>query len=306
MTNTLTEILTTLMTDPDQEHLRLGLVAWLNLREPTPVKPEHLPNWLRLAWIRSRLRTERRDGVAQSGWAVAMEISDWLKHVGAWPLDHWGSTEIDGSVCFVSELYCELDDGPELFRELAVRTGCVYAYSRQSYHGNGTVRALLFPPPAPVVASPAPRGAAEVPAPAAHHRMPFGKYKDQPVNAVPTTYLRWVLREGIKVSRLLREAIVAEVQRRPDGKMPLPEDYPQLNLPHGLDADATLRHLADYLQAAAHHAKAAGMAHSLLLTMLRQMPDVLRETAYRVVRQREASSRRFDYEAFMRVGGHPG
>lgn len=45
-------------------------------------------------------------------------------------------------------------------------------------------------------------------------RMPFGKYRGEPLRAVPTSYLRWVLRECDGIYLELREAIEEELQER--------------------------------------------------------------------------------------------
>jgi uncharacterized protein (TIGR02996 family) len=124
-----------------------GIFAdWLDERGPTPVRLHHLPNWLRLAWLRGVPSGEGR-GRLTAGWAVAMEMDrrfETTRYAAA--LDHWGSTTVAGRLCFVNEPYQYAADVLAQCRTLASLVGGVAAYARQSDWGHGTVRGLVFPP----------------------------------------------------------------------------------------------------------------------------------------------------------------
>jgi hypothetical protein len=55
--------------------------------------------------------------------------------------------------------------------------------------------------------------------------MPFGKHRDKPLDEVPTSYLRWVLRECVNIELWLRMAVVAELALR-CGEEPPPRSGP--------------------------------------------------------------------------------
>jgi hypothetical protein len=56
--------------------------------------------------------------------------------------------------------------------------------------------------------------------------MPFGKHQGQHVREVPTSYLRWVLREVETLDRWQRHAIEAELSRRGEGPRRHQEEAP--------------------------------------------------------------------------------
>jgi hypothetical protein len=136
----------------------------MNIVTPTdpaisPVRLHHIPNWFRLRL----LRAFGCDSGMTAGWYVlqrAIEESEkWLRQmdgyagrepsVGCYWLDHYGSTTIDGEVCFVSEPY--LPFPPDLNRlrvpdHLACSTNCRLLIFRDSaWNPPSTIR-LLFKP----------------------------------------------------------------------------------------------------------------------------------------------------------------
>jgi uncharacterized protein (TIGR02996 family) len=116
---------------------------WLDEQPTEPVRPSHLPNWLRLAWLRN-VRSpglwglDRRD---TTGWAVAEEIQ------GLMLLDHWGSVRIGTLTAFVNEPYIERAVALADFQDLASLVGGVAAFRWRSEWGHGTESVLLFPNP---------------------------------------------------------------------------------------------------------------------------------------------------------------
>lgn len=81
------------------------------LHQPTPVKQNHVPRWLR-----SRLLEAFREGRASKAWlpyrhctrgeSLLWALADHLRteYGGSW-LDHWGSTTMHGEQVFVAEPY---------------------------------------------------------------------------------------------------------------------------------------------------------------------------------------------------------
>jgi hypothetical protein len=70
--------------------------------------------------------------------------------------------------------------------------------------------------------------------------MPFGKYRGQPIDAIPPSYLRWVLREVRNLAPALRreiEQVLAEV----DGYRPGPSQPPPSPPPPPVPWDGILR-----------------------------------------------------------------
>jgi uncharacterized protein (TIGR02996 family) len=134
-----------LAANPGDDAAAHGLADWLDEAGPTPVQLHRLPNWLRLAWLRS----VPRDGFYRhtDGGSVAMEINHRLGTQAWGHLDHWGTTEIDGRPCLVTEPYREPAEVLAQCRLLASLAGGIPAYARRSAWGHGTVRGLLFPPP---------------------------------------------------------------------------------------------------------------------------------------------------------------
>lgn len=131
--------------------LRAAFADWLDERGPTPVWLHHLPNWLRLAWVRTRRPTDVIPRSSPSSWSVAQEIdrdvSAFNARAGRWcSLDHWGTTILGGVVAFVNEPYAKDPDAQVMFDGLAGRVGAAHGYARGSAWGNGTMRVLLFPP----------------------------------------------------------------------------------------------------------------------------------------------------------------
>jgi uncharacterized protein (TIGR02996 family) len=147
---------------PEDPAPRLVFADWLDERGPTPVRHYHLPNWLRLAWVRNRpdgygshyYRGYRATSAASS---VVMEITDWLQaprqNLGG-RLDHWGSTQVAGYLCFVNEPYSSEDVALAFLRPLADHLGCPRAFARRAAWAecgggkpvSGLCRVLLFPP----------------------------------------------------------------------------------------------------------------------------------------------------------------
>lgn len=132
---------------PEDEARRLILADLLDEWGATPVQLHHLPNWLRLAWIRHAPEGARRKGYwgrsRTDGCSVSQDIARWYAD-SSW-LDHWGSSTIAGLPCFVNEPYRDIEAGLFLFRDLARDVGGVDCYARVSAWGYGTRRFLLFP-----------------------------------------------------------------------------------------------------------------------------------------------------------------
>ena len=104
-------------------------------------EPRNLPNWLRLAWMRARKNKGHAHGV--SGWAISQEINGFLTA----DLDHWGSSRIAGSVCFVTEPYSPAEIVLSDMNWLAAVVGG-YAYVEDdTWHGFGTIRGIVSPSP---------------------------------------------------------------------------------------------------------------------------------------------------------------
>src|SRR5947209_6266368 len=84
---------------PDADGPRLAFADWLDERGPTPVRLGHLPNWLRVSWLR-RTRPFPKAVAKAAGFrrftnigSVAAEIDGALATVlGGHRLEHWGST----------------------------------------------------------------------------------------------------------------------------------------------------------------------------------------------------------------------
>lgn len=51
-------------------------------------------------------------------------------------------------------------------------------------------------------------------------KMPFGKYRDEPLEEIPTGYLEWVVRNCTRIDPWLRRLIDVELEER---KQPVPE-----------------------------------------------------------------------------------
>jgi hypothetical protein len=105
----------------------------------------HVPNWLRLAWLRARPgQRHYRGGTA--GWEVFTEVNEVLTAAGHPGLDHWGSTQVGGKLCFVTEPYQDVPTVAAEMQYLASIVGGTPTASRESDWGHGTVRGLLVPP----------------------------------------------------------------------------------------------------------------------------------------------------------------
>jgi uncharacterized protein (TIGR02996 family) len=131
----------------------LGAFAdWLEEQGPTPVRKGHLPRWLR-DLVRAK---GLPSGAKASPWpgptaGAAAEVASWLGgQVGGLRrragFDGWGSTVICSRLCLVNESAGPVEDAFAYLRPLAGHLSCPLAYCRQSWHGGGAGRVLLFPP----------------------------------------------------------------------------------------------------------------------------------------------------------------
>ena len=61
-------------------------------------------------------------------------------------------------------------------------------------------------------------------------RFYFGRHRDEPVDQVPTDYLRWCVRDVGGLKPWLRQAIEAELKRRDGSESPPPQppDWPDV------------------------------------------------------------------------------
>jgi uncharacterized protein (TIGR02996 family) len=143
---------------PEDPVPRLIFADWLDERGPTPVRHDHLPNWLRLAWARNRPGGARASYRTAAAWAVSIEIEDWLQGLRpGWEgcLDHWGSTRVAGHLCLVNEPYSSEEAALAFLRPLADHLHCPLAFARRTAwaeHDSGVrvgglCRVLIFPPP---------------------------------------------------------------------------------------------------------------------------------------------------------------
>ncbi len=115
---------------------------WLDAQGPTPVRLGHLPNWLRLGWLRAVRPSPRprAQGRHLNGGSVAMEIDAWLAGHRLLALDHWGATVVAGRPCLVTEPYSTLPEVLRQCRALALVVGGIAAAARRSEWAHGTVR----------------------------------------------------------------------------------------------------------------------------------------------------------------------
>jgi hypothetical protein len=177
--NELAAFLRAIVERPNDLAPKLVLADWLEERWPaSPVALGHLPNWLRLAWLKGAaavnraaerawqqaapadpyglllppepyLPAETRSG---SGVAGAIQTAiDHTRHLGGVylpSLDHWGSTRLAGHLCFVNEPYARPAAAVLGLSVIADIAGGVVGCGHTSAWGHGTVRVLLFPPEA--------------------------------------------------------------------------------------------------------------------------------------------------------------
>jgi hypothetical protein len=135
---------------PDDRELAAVLEDfWQEQGRPSPVRLHHLPNWLRLSWLRKVKVAPRHYSRLVSGWAVGVEIDEYLSermpHHGV-ALDHWGSSTIGGVLCLVSEPYQDIETCRALFAPCAALLGCACAASTVAIWQRSCRRAILFPP----------------------------------------------------------------------------------------------------------------------------------------------------------------
>lgn len=138
----------------DRDDNRLVFADYLDERGTTPVRSQWLTEWVRLAWLRNRPADLDRSRLhSRCRWHVYLDLEGWLNDQGQPDLDHWGSTEIAGITCLVSEPYLDFEDGLQALRPLAQVVGGVDVACRASYHRPpSTIRVLLFPPLATIQA----------------------------------------------------------------------------------------------------------------------------------------------------------
>jgi len=111
----------------------------------SPVNPERMPPWLRIAWQRTYRSTTGHPG-ARNNWEILNEIR---QAVGdRWSvIDHHGSAVVLGLECFVSEPYGEVSHLRDAFSEIARAMRTVDAWVLDSAHNPPhTSRLILFPP----------------------------------------------------------------------------------------------------------------------------------------------------------------
>jgi hypothetical protein len=130
-----------------------GLAAlsdYLAEQVPGPVRPAHLPDWLRRAWLRARRGDNDRPRPRHTaGWAVTNDMDYWLARGPCpwWRLDHHGSVIMGGLLCFASEPYATHETARLQAAALAGKAGCVGVGLPQGAWHRGTVRVLLLPGP---------------------------------------------------------------------------------------------------------------------------------------------------------------
>lgn len=117
-----------------------------------PVRLLHVPNWLRLRCLK-RFGT---NGGRTDGWSVLenaiakVEAGAAGCYISNW-LDHWGSTKIDGEVCFVSEPYSNWPPEREDFEiphRLALAVNArLLAIPESAWYPRSTIRLLFKPNP---------------------------------------------------------------------------------------------------------------------------------------------------------------
>ena len=139
-----------LIDHPDDPALPLILAdLWQDLGVAGRVQRNHLPGWLRLAWLRT-VRIDRGRYRGTTNMHLIREVNSFLAENGHRihsPLDRCGSTMIAGRLCFVSEALIPFDTCLKLFRPLAVLIGSACAASQVAERGRpGCRRAVLFPP----------------------------------------------------------------------------------------------------------------------------------------------------------------
>jgi len=145
------DLVQALVDNPDDRGLALVLEDfWQDLGRASPVRRNHLPNWLRLAWLR-KVRVARSRYGGTKNMHLVYEIDHFLRENGLRkirnPLDRWGSTVIAARLCFVTELRVPLTVCRSLFRPLGILFNSAWGASPVSHWNPGVCcRAVLFPP----------------------------------------------------------------------------------------------------------------------------------------------------------------
>jgi hypothetical protein len=110
----------------------------------------HVPNWFRLRLLRA-FGTERRCTLGRSVLRHALQEAErqlCVCSADRW-LDHWGSTIVDGEVCFVSDPYLEYPPDPTVLAvpdHIACATNCRLLVTPDSAWNPPVTFRLLFKP----------------------------------------------------------------------------------------------------------------------------------------------------------------
>ena len=139
--------------NPDEASTLAALGDYLTEQGPGKVELHRLPNWLRLAWLGRRRGDKDRTLRHHAGWAVLEDMGRWLNWEGQergdyWSLDHFGSVVVGGFLCFASEPYAPVETARAQAQALSQKAGCIGVGLGAGHWWRGTVRVLLFPPPA--------------------------------------------------------------------------------------------------------------------------------------------------------------
>jgi hypothetical protein len=145
----LTTLLDEARAHPTDQAALEPLAEYLAKEGPGPVQIHQIPNWLRLAWLRTRPSGRRIFNGRTSGYAVLTDIDAWLGQVPDeyWHLDHHGTTVVGGLPCFASEPYRDLPTAWRQAKALAGAVGCLGLGLPLGAWNPRTVRILLIPLP---------------------------------------------------------------------------------------------------------------------------------------------------------------
>jgi hypothetical protein len=118
--------------------------------EASRIRDYHLPNWLRLAWLRGARRYGRPPHLGTRGRDVFCEVEGFLDHVAGREgrpalLTYWGSAVIGGRLCLVTGSPANLIDVVDYLTPLAEMVGARMGLV-PSWAAGGGIDVVLQPP----------------------------------------------------------------------------------------------------------------------------------------------------------------
>ncbi len=134
----------------EREKTNERVEAWIaearRILNPSPVRAEHVPDWLRRRMLKAFPSTSGHRHRNTRGWAVLQDALRSFAHSSYW-CDHPGSTWMNGigGTAFVVEPYTLNQYHLAEIAEFARQVGCKYEVSANSWHFPGnTVRVIFF------------------------------------------------------------------------------------------------------------------------------------------------------------------